>query len=402
MTENSEDVEATGLYVIRFLNTQLKGCEYQITEVESHFFVGPQEDLYSKQELLISPGNIFIPDQYITAIFDIRVDADSSEPVIIGVSHAPGEKTHLAYQHVHSYAGVNFALRKLTDEGWSDEVENFNPSVATAEPRGVVKSNKTLFGWVNISVFILLICAFAGFTWFHYNNEEGERNTLLNLMGGDQQSYFVSRGQDAKWYIFTENRQEHDWVLRAIQKSGNFDRSVVISKRDERLWLANEISVRWPTIKFHLIRLDDPENPEVVLSKERGAMVPGSDAEFKALQTGLLNLLPYAKKIHFSTISDEIVARQAEQGLKKIAAIYSKKKQSDSLTFTFRGSLNDNELNTLKLFITNFNVKWQGNYARFEVELENDWLKGKSYQYGADGYIKLTPKHWQFPVEITR
>ena len=45
-------------------------------------------------------------------------------------------------------------------------------------------------------------------------------------------------------------------------------------------------------------------------------------------------------------------------------------------------------------------LQWGDRYVHFAIELKDDWMKGKSFQYGADGYIKMTPSSWYFPKPL--
>ncbi|WP_306461289.1 PrgH/EprH family type III secretion apparatus protein, partial [Pseudomonas fluorescens] len=47
-----------------------------------------------------------------------------------------------------------------------------------------------------------------------------------------------------------------------------------------------------------------------------------------------------------------------------------------------------------------FNQQWGERYVHFAIELKDDWLKGKSFQYGPQGYVKMTPSSWYFPKPL--
>lgn len=394
-----EDEEKKGLYVIRFLNTQLKGCEYCITEAETHFFIQQQDKLKRQQDLLISPANIFVPDETLSLSFDILVGEKGEKPRLVAFTEKQPEEITLNYQQVCHYCGFYFALREMKETEWHDEVNKFELPTLNVPPGVVNKRNKKKF---YLSLLGIGMTIFLGmvFTEYYLDSENKKKVSLIQVLGGDERSYSVSLGNDTQWYVFAEDEASHNWAARALQKSADFSQSVIINKRSEASRLANEIYRRWPHIRFHLIRFDNPEKPEIVLSKERGGIDLKDKATVDAFRNGLLSLLPYAKNVHFSIISDAVVVNQAEQGLREIAEVYSKDKQHDLVSFTVRGYLNDSELNDLKGFIVSFNKKWQRHYVHFKIELQNDRLKGKSYQYGAGGYIKLTPRHWDFSNDI--
>ena len=393
-----EDEEEKGLYVIRFLNTQLKGCEYRITEAETHYFVQSQDELRHKQELMVSAANIFVPDENLSVSFDIIVDEDGRKPRLVGIAKNEPVEIALNYQQVCNYSGVCFALRETTDTDWHDEINNF-ALPETHEPQALVKNNKKIFSF-GLLMLVIVIALGMIFAWYYLESEDKKKLSLIQVLGADEESYSVSLGRDTRWYVFAKDDESRNWAVRALQKSADFSQAIIINKRNEGLRLADEIYRRWPQVHFHLIRFDNPEKPEVVLSKERGGINLKNKEKVAALRNELLGLLPYARDIRFSTISDAVVVSQAEQGLREIADVYSKDNQHHSVTFTIRGALNDNELNGLKAFIASFEKKWQRHYVHFKIELEKDWLKGKSYQYGSEGYVKLTPQHWDFSSNI--
>lgn len=393
-----EDEKEKGLYVIRFLNTQLKGCEYRITEAETHYFIQQQDELKRQQDLLISPANIFVPDEELSLSFDIIAGQEHEKPRLVAIAEKEPVEITLNYQQVCHYCGFWFALREPEDTEWHDEVNNF--VLPALEQAGTVnkKSKKTIYASLSALVTVIVLgMLFAG---YYLDSEDKKKISLIQVLGNDEQAYSVSLGNDRQWYVFAEDEESRNWAARALQKSADFSQSVIVNKRNEASRLAHEINRRWPQIRFHLIRFDNPEIPELVLSKERGGIDLRDKAKVDAFRHGLLGLLPYARNVHFSMISDAVVANQAEQGLREIAEVYSKDKQHDRVSFTVRGYLNDSELNDLKKFIVEFNKKWQRHYVHFKIELENDRLKGKSYQYGSGGYVKLTPRHWDFSNDI--
>lgn len=50
--------------------------------------------------------------------------------------------------------------------------------------------------------------------------------------------------------------------------------------------------------------------------------------------------------------------------------------------------MDDGEILRTRQFINEYTQKWGSNYVQFAIELKDDWLKGRSFLYGSDGYIK--------------
>jgi len=120
----------------------------------------------------------------------------------------------------------------------------------------------------------------------------------------------------------------------------------------------------------------------------------------RELETLLKNATPYAKAFVVRSADDRDLTRRAEQGLARLAVPYERQDKDASVTFTVQGSLQDTELSAVRDFVNEFYQLWGDRYVHFAVELKDDWLKGKSFQYGPKGYIKMTPSSWYFPKPL--
>ena len=391
---NLNDVAHEGLYVIRFLNTDLAGCEYLITEKLTHYIANSSDDLKRRQELLISSDYIFVPDENLKASFDIETEDASEAPLLI--LPLKGESRHLSWQKITDVDGVCFALKQNVDEIWSQDVLDFSTSSHAPEPdKNLTPGHR----WLHVPSVIALSLALILLAWtgYQYYADQQRQNDLSLILGAEQRDFQIGKGRDG-WYVFATQPDKRDWATRALIRAGEAKNTAVISKNDEAARISNLINQLRPDVKFHVIRLDNPFVPEIVLSKERGGLQTQTD--YNVFREMLLLKMAYATDLTFSHVSDSVVANQADQAMRKTGAHYSREQHADSITYITRGALDDNELNQLKSTVQQFNNRWQGNYIRFAVELENDWLKGKSYQYGAEGYVKMNPKHWYFPLDI--
>lgn len=66
----------------------------------------------------------------------------------------------------------------------------------------------------------------------------------------------------------------------------------------------------------------------------------------------------------------------------------------------YSGALDDVEILRARQFVDSYYRTWGGRYVQFAIELKDDWLKGRSFQYGAEGYIKMSLCHWYFPSPL--
>jgi hypothetical protein len=97
-------------------------------------------------------------------------------------------------------------------------------------------------------------------------------------------------------------------------------------------------------------------------------------------------------------LSDTVVAQQAAAGLDLLGVRYRKTAHETSATLSISGALADGELQKIRTFVEAFYRQWGRNYIHFSVEMADDWRKGKSFEYGGNGYVKATPSHWDFSV----
>ena len=87
-------------------------------------------------------------------------------------------------------------------------------------------------------------------------------------------------------------------------------------------------------------------------------------------------------------------------GLARQALPFRRHNHPDSVTFVIEGSLDDGELQRARQFVDGYYRQWGSRYVQFATELKDDWLKGKSFKYGNQGYVKMETGHWYFPKPL--
>ena len=111
-------------------------------------------------------------------------------------------------------------------------------------------------------------------------------------------------------------------------------------------------------------------------------------------------MLPYATQVRIVPLTDTAVARDAQRGLDRLGISYKRIDKAASVTFEVQSILDDSELQKLRSYVDAFYQRWGNRYVHFAVDLKEDWLKGKSFGYGTDSYVKLTNSHWYFSRTI--
>ena len=198
------------------------------------------------------------------------------------------------------------------------------------------------------------------------------------------------------FYVLAENKMDAAWAQQQLARSG-FDRPTrVLSIPAEQTRL-----YRWLNehqVQYFLVRLKNLSAPVLVLSQERNAH---DAASIRALQQGLLAATPYAAHIELAWQSDLLVAAEAKARLDKLALSYTREGDAaHSLVYVLKGEVDDGTLSQLRQQISEFEHDYGERYVRFVLEQREDWLKGKSYKYGANGYVQLSPRHWYFPKPL--
>lgn len=377
-------------YVIRFINTRLVGCEYVIRDNRTTYIVADRHTIATAQNKGSDPATIYVLDDSINTRFDILYDTGMSLPLLL-VSET--EKA-INFQQIINVDGVKFALRP-EDSEWQalvTEGSQQNEGEGSVIPAPAVKHNTT---GVRATLVVLLILALAAGIFALYQRDDSEVASLNQALGGKPHEFKTFIGRDSQLYIYAQEAQSSRWAWQSLIRNNIDKQATILSAKAVEENISREIASRWPQVKFHALRFDDPSRPEIILSQERSKMV--DPAQLEAISAELVSLFSWAHKFSFGYISDNIIARSAEQSLSGVVPAFNKRDNGDSVTFSVRAELNDGELNAIKQVVDDFRTKWRGGYVQFDIQLETNRLKGKSYLYGNDGYVKITSEQWYFP-----
>lgn len=393
---STEDMERH--YVVRFINTRLAGCEYVIREERASFVVADRSALASAQLQSHDPATIYVLDDNITTCFDIVYNAAMPLPLLVINHDGQTDSRTINFHQTVEADGVSFVLRPEGSEWQEASAETPAapgeeaipmPAAARAEPRSR--------GWTVKMLSLLLLLA-AGVTGYYLLGQQDQRqlNQLALTLGGKPQAFQTFVGRDASVYVLAREPISNAWAWQSLIKNNIANQYTVLSARSAEENIAREITARWPQVKFHGVRFDVPGRPEIILSLERAKMI--NQQQLDQVSAKLLSLFSWASGFSFSYLSDGSIADNAEQGLVSIVPHFDRRNNNDSVTFSVNSTLNDSELNALKAFVTDFRSKWKGNYIQFDIRLEDNRLKGKSWRYGTDSYIKITADQWHFPA----
>jgi hypothetical protein len=86
-----------------------------------------------------------------------------------------------------------------------------------------------------------------------------------------------------------------------------------------------------------------------------------------------------------------LTADDAENALRGMSLTYTRSNNNNNnVNFIISGLINDESLQQLKLLV----VSYKDQPVNFTVNLQDDYRANKSFKFGNQGYIKISPEHW--------
>jgi len=380
--------------VIRLLNSSLCGCEFLLSPGRTLFVVGERSSLVTHDNIPELPGDtLFVPLEQGGVNFEVVFNASSPEDIVL--RELPGDENNarehkVIFNHVMHVGALALALRP-EHLSWSPEILAYPKTKRPEESKPRPRYAPTL-----IALAIAALLLLAGGYWL-WNSPQQQANELGMLLGNENQRFQVLPGRNKTLYVVAANERDASWAQQVIARGENSDPAKVISPERENERVARWLADNYPTLAYYRLQLDDPRQPQLWISRQRSTMATDG---LQTLNSRLMSLLPYTNRIDIVSIDDATAVRQAETELKRQALPYSRSDQTDGVTFVIQGALDDGELLRARQLVDNYYRQWGGRYVQFAIELKDDWLKGRSFQYGDQGYVKMSPGHWYFPKPL--
>ena len=382
------DVEnRDALAIMRLLSGPLAGCEYKLFDATTIVISGSATSFIEGSICPDFPLNsIVIPFSEVGENFEIVISKNIDDGFKLKVIENNQEISAL-YQTVCHVGELSFTLRLPNDE--------FSSDIAVITNDGSSVGVSPIYFWCK--VFILIISFFVLLAvslkiWLSIQ-EDKRVVEIKNVISGSNNPYHVIQTKDGEIYIFAESERDSSWAKQALMRGGksNSFRISTVQAEEDRI---NKLLIdNYPLLAYHRIKLTDPKNPILVLSKERGEITPQLQ---QSLLANLYTWLPYAKTVELTSWSDLLLDQRAKDGLEKIGVSYTYSSNSSSTTYSIAGGLSDIDLLRLQDFSQDFYRNFGSRYVHFSIELKDDFLKEKSFQYGPNAYVKMDPKHWFF------
>lgn len=380
--------------VLRVFNGPLQGCEFALAQRRTLFVVGAETEFCSPDKPLSVPEDaIYIPLESGGCNFEVLLDDNGRTGCRVRLLRAEGvEERLVTFQELENLDGLQIALRPA-EAAWLEALlVPPAPLAAVSEP---LKVPGTVPQRVVAGIgAVALLVALALVGW--QVSRPGPVSNVEALIMGANANMTVLYGRDREVYVFADSEREASWGRQVLVRNG-YAATQVLTRYDEQARLEKLLLDLMPKLAYHSLDLSNPALPRLLLSVQRNTLTTETRSR---LQQALYVAAPYASEVHLLNRDDKNIAGLAEENLKRLALPFTRLEHTDSVTFTVEGSLDDGELQALNSFVSDFNRQWGDRYVNFAIDLKDDWLKGKSFQYGPQGYIKMTPSSWYFPKPL--
>lgn len=408
------------IHKLKFLSGELDGVEFSLCGGDTIFHVGPHRDLIdgaSAQTLASSDNLFYVPDAQLSGDFllrisapfsasdvdaatadtvDIDTDTDALQQIELGqrASGAPWQLQTIACNVVHSACGLHFAVRRQ-DQPWARSVLDFrsdHPSLAvpqTSRTRPVRRIH-------GIAAMLLLVgVCLAAAAWWQHQAPETQVRELVEVLADAPMDFSVVHGSDGRLYAFSDGANGVAWGRRASKRLARHDddyrdRHAEAERLGEVLIAAN--------IDYVVIRLRDPQRPEVVIS--------GAPADLPRLSRRVAGVLathmPYARQPQYEVIDDARLVLLARAQLRAMGISSQVDTSGVRVSVSNDVFLDDAGLHAMAQQSRKFTERWGTRRISINIRLWDDLLKGRSYQYSPDQLLSLGEGRWEFSRSTTR
>jgi type III secretion system PrgH/EprH family protein len=390
-----QELPATTM-VLKILNGPLQGCEFQLSRPRTLFVVGSEAVFCVPERLAAVPEDaIYVPFEGEGCNFEVLLNDEVAPDYMLRLFS--GEETHdrtCELQTLQEVAGLRIAVKSDRDD-WAHELDMAYPSriESPAKNSWFDRVHRSQIWLLAGLALVLVLGAILLSSVFLRANQV---STVEALIAGSSSAMTVLYGRDQTVYVFADSERDANWGRQVLVRNG-YSATQVLTLAQERIRLEAVLADLEPQLAYHYFDFSNPAKLRLLISNQRNLLTPDLRSRVEA---EMLTAAPYALEFLLETSDDNVFERKAEQGLKRLGINYNLQRNTDSVNFSVVGSLDDGELHALTDYILTFQQQWGGRYVNFTIELKDDWLKGKSFQYGPQSYIKMTPSSWYFPQPL--
>lgn len=383
--------------VVRLLNGILRGCEFTLLEGNTLFLSTDEKLIREQYKGTQMPDNtIFIPTKHADISFEIIVKQSDACEVFVREFLDDTPSTRAVFENkVITVGGLVFAWRNEQSEFLDEILCGDQLDNAVEQPSRVTYTiKKANGGWYKALAVIVFLSTISALSYGYLTGTQRQIDSVSTLLNFASDEYQIVYARDNWIYIFANDEKSADWATQTIIRNPLRRQVNVVNIRIEEERISRWVETYWPAMRFHQVRLNDPQNPIIRLSTERNKLIDKIQDDFVF---AIKEKFPYIDTIKLDDLEDKVIRNIAEQGLKKMALSFRQIDNGDTITFVIHGVIEDGMLESIKNFVNQYYQQWGGRYIRFSVELETDWFKDNSFKFGEQSYIKLGTGHWYFP-----
>ncbi len=307
-----------------------------------------------------------------------------------------------AFNTVCRFGDIAFALRRQ-GEPWSEAVARYAPHAPSRSPDAAEQGTPGEPGdsgerasrfALKLGALLVVGVALAALAYWQVQRYVGAQKlaSVNGVLAGAPAPNAILPGDDGRIYVLSASQDGAEWDREALLKAALPEKIEVAVIGAERQRIERRLDEAG--VDFVTVRLDTPERPELILT---GA-APVAD---RARAIGELRpAAPYVRDVRVIDASLGAIEQEARNALDKAGARYRLLTRRGGATFEVATSFGDEELAALQNLMRSFSHKWGTRRVDFKIALRTDWLKGKSYREGGDGYVLLDHASWYFPQPL--
>lgn len=317
-----------------------------------------------------------------------------------------GGETHDGQFNVVCRSGdIAFAVKRHNNE-WSEQVRQYTCApagsaalvnaldenkAAGAEAQSLPSSRLPLIATL-CAIALLGVAATALAWWFTKTDPREQRLAMLHalLVPAPGTNYVLPAGDVV--HIFSATQAGAQWDRHVLLKIPQPYPVRIVSLDEERQRVESILEEQ--AIPFVTVRINDPAHPVLAL------FAHAADDQRQRATEALKKAMPYAKTISVMTVTLESLDDEAQALLTAAACPFRRVPHGTGATYLVTGALGDESLASLQRLVQKFSQQWGTQSIQFRVQMRTDWLKGKTYRNGSDGYVLLDPASWYFPQPL--
>lgn len=369
---------STDSCVMRVFNGPMAGCEFVLAAGSTQVMVGAAAEAASViGQGAGSPQVLFIALDQEACCFEVMVEAPNMiRGRLLQASPAPWQQWPMQQQQ--QIGGLQIAFR-LNSQAWRLQ------QASAASPR-----RNNWYGslhWV-AGVFALCVLLTSVAVWSVPDRTNPVQQRSVSALVDAHAP--VLKGRDQLIYVLVDSQREATWTRQVLMRHQLEGVALIVTAQEQQR-LERKLLAFEPGLVIRLLDLSVPQRPVLVLAGE----LPERGLK-ERLEQHFLRIAPYAEHLEFRLQDDRASVVQAIAGLRQIGVPFRREDPSGSVVLRIEGNLQDSQLEAVRRFIRGFEQQWGTRFVHFPIVLQDDRLKGLSYQVGEQGYSKPSSTSWQF------